>query len=173
MGIRIHKSIGYAVSNFQKPEGWEEERMERAHKTYLLGDDGFLVWCSEHQTKILEHYKGPEWKVRTGLNAMFFPQEGWTASLGSFIVESSEMGIPGVLQLIPPGYPEFRRYDNIIDWVEETASGSAEPKLKYLDTGLYPFEPCIVPVPVIGLALWLEIPQVIPHLKESIYTFWG
>lgn len=168
MGIRINKSVGYGFQKFVEPANWEET-ME---KIYAGGCDMRVLynWTKENYDSL----GLPSASSRTDL--FLFEcriKEIAKTSIGACVVRDEEFGIPGTLQLLIPGHPEFMRRDDSIDYCEECASGSSEPRFVELNAGIYPHLQGQVPSTVVALAHFLGIPEVVPHLKESLYVYWS
>lgn len=174
MGNRVHKSIGYAVRNFKHPDDWEEI-------TYRAGTTGlgeFAIWSTTRIAEVASLAKVPVEQAQVTISLMTIEDNNSGSSLGSYVIEDFECGIEGVLQLVPPGMHNFKRYDDLIDWVEasDACLGSGSGPIDYardLKIGLYPFTFGTIPSTVVSLAMWLGIPEVIPNLKETLYVYWG
>jgi hypothetical protein len=172
MGIRIHKSLGYGVKNFVATSDWEETW----ERIYNLPLKDFTKWLESN----LDLIGVSEQKAR--LDLLLFkallreaPKRiSRGARLGDSIIFDDEFGIKGVLQLVPPGYYNWRRDDDTIDYYEETpGSEPCEPRYRELSHGIYPFSEGEIPVVVKGLAHYLGIPEIIPDLKASVYVYWA
>lgn len=167
MGLRIHKSVGYGITDFVAPTDWGE-RLERVYACSLTK---FLKWTKKN-IEVITDGVSPN-KIRGDLvlfECLIRQDLPKGATLAGSVIDAHEFGISGVLQLIPPGYHRFNRYDDSIDYFEEAES--SEPRYRELGIGLYPFSKGEIPVPVMALAHYIGLPEVIPHLKESLYVYW-
>lgn len=61
-------------------------------------------------------------------------------SLGRSLIWQGEYGIPKVMIFIPPSCPSWYRYDDTIDYHEETTTGESANRYRFLEnTGIYPW----------------------------------
>jgi len=168
MGIRIHKSVGYGVQDFVPPKDWRDIQ-ERAWDCSL---QQFLGWIKKNRRQLPP--ETPSFRTDLVLFECLLKDSAKKLRLGDCVIHDEEFGIEGVLQLIPPGHPELRRYDDSIDYYSEsTAKNELEPRYAELEVGIYPHLRGEVPFTVLALTNFLGIQDVAARLKESIYTFWA
>jgi hypothetical protein len=156
MGIRVHKVIGYGVDDLQHDGrrmtdpridwGRLQKKMDKA---YDIDAEAFLKWCVRHKREIqlMEeseggrvHWKNLPWLLEESLKRMIKDKFYWT--LGSCLIHDEEFGIPGVMLFLPVD-SNWKRYDDTIDWVEETACHKQESRVVRLEhgceSGIYPY----------------------------------
>jgi len=166
MGIRVVKCIGYGLTDlaFEKKEyhqtmvdpriNWKKLQ-KRQEKMYEMGAKSFLTWVKRNWSAILqleahEHKISLE-KVKEFpqfcpylLKEFFGRHKHW--DLSNCLVHDSEFGLPNVMVLIPPLHAYFgecgwKRYDDTIDWVEETWSyGQSYRVVEPNSCGIWPYD---------------------------------
>lgn len=142
MGIRVHKVIGYGLTDVKvennkvvderiNPESpflqSEKSRLDLEYQDYLKslvnGDDKNIAFEAELELKDVH--------------------KNWYAT-DSFIHEI-EYGLPNVLCFVPASCQDWKRYDDIIDYVEEVNNYSQDrldntARFKNLDRGIFPYD---------------------------------
>lgn len=137
MGIRIHKMLGYGLTDVRYEKysmsdprinllDWESEQAEKTVADLLpfmeqRDADYFLLGAMVNTDKSIK----PDMKLRDRC-----------------VVWNSEYGMGNVLCLIPPScLRSWYRYDNILDYAEETYVPGREQHnyVKVLDSAIYPF----------------------------------
>lgn len=165
MGIRVHKELGYGlvdlkVENFRivderiNPEGilgehgdrWESEAWSR--EKYLEYLEQLAYHPREKSTSNMELLnqgkKLPPYIEMFGEDANWDlnnleTNPGWSPI--DSVVHQAEFGLPNVLLIIPPcEEKEWRRYDDPIDYVEETQLQVQVNRVVVLKQGLYPWD---------------------------------
>lgn len=174
VGIKIHKSLGYGVQNFVPPSSWEETREQIAHCSLKE----FGKWFEENLTLIRGDVRESTAKVDLYLFKALLLEIPKKVARGRdllhYVVFDNEFGLEGILQLIPPCYLNWRRYDDTLDYYEESPNAEpSAPRYVELSHGIYPFLDNETPMIVKGLATYLGIPEIIPNLKPSVYVYWG
>jgi hypothetical protein len=151
MGIRVHKAIGYGVTNLKHRCNKSGVRMSDPRINWDLfsscGEkdctwEEFLQWCLEHISEIYALYKND-----TSLSEELLPDEfHWlkrthkNIKLWSSFRHDSEFGLPGTLLIIPPEMKDWFRYDDAIDWEEETRRHQQKSRVELLRPfGIYPY----------------------------------
>jgi len=163
MGIRVHKVIGYGVTNLKfKEEGgrramtdpridwtkWQSLQEDR----YATTVPQFLAWVLEHKAEILELHakedprKGSSlsdadvvWEVE--MTKRLMDQPGFLHSPADCVIHTMEGGDPGVLLFVPPAsYPSWHRRDDTMDWIEETQCYGQKMRVRRIpDSGIFPY----------------------------------
>lgn len=115
MGIRVHKFLGYGLADVQtKDMRITDERINP--QSWLLTYDGtpsvedYHAWLSQHQR---EFPSMDLWYCRD-------EKRDRRRELNHCAIWSPEYGMPEVLVLQPLGCPDWSRFDNSIDYIEET-----------------------------------------------------
>lgn len=138
MGIRVHKFLGWGLTDV-KPE---DERIN--WDTWLLGYEGapspedYLAWLEKRQDDQrftldyahLKHLPPPSGK--------------WDRDrdMTGCAVHRDEFGLPEVLVLRPLAHHDWFRFDDTIDYMEETypwTDGSQQNRVKVYDHGPFPY----------------------------------
>ena len=171
MGVRITKVIGYGVRDFTPNEAFHARRDEEP--TIL----DFVKWCEEHMAEIealrTEESQVRSWVLDATLDALKEPK---FRSKGIYhsVEWDDEFGIPDVLVLIPPDAEHrWRRYNDDIDYAEDTRLHNQENRFIYLDRDINPYPQGFPPLIIGALAMYYGIPHVWPNLKECLYVNWG
>lgn len=143
MGIRIHKYLGYGLTNVEvKDYKIVDERIDWDAFDYLRDCYG-----EEH----LKHYR--QWLgwaksdyYERGMLDWFYlndEREKKRRGLDNCYAWDPEYGMPEVLVLQPLGCPDWIRYDDTIDYMEETYRKDGEQPqgnyLKVYEHGIYPW----------------------------------
>ncbi len=145
MGIRIHKKIGYGVLDIKTIDGKvDDPRFD--YEKYTDNDEGrydlkkYLKYLKSNEQRILE-IANNEW-FNYGPDLTFMIDDLEKALKKSFyftspITYEAEFGLENVLLVQRPGDESWSRYDNIIDYYEN----SHDPKVKVLNgNGIYPYD---------------------------------
>lgn len=145
MGIRIHKAIGYGLSDVKVDDefGLCDERFYKrsafmyarnAHYTnaersaedvYTL--QGFIDFCQTHLHKtcaLLETH---------ALKRL----DTW--DIDSCFIHETESDLNNVFIVIPPTQSDWYRYNDIIDYIELTNSTTYTDSFKHVQQGIYPY----------------------------------
>lgn len=162
MGIRVHKDLGYGIDNLKhgkKSYEMEDPRIDRKKFDDLheqaFGMEGpeLLKWMEKEKDALIEfHLKHhPVRKEAEGFRDMDFKflyhqlenqiKEKKLPDFGSSVVWDGEFGCPNVLLFVPPTCPDWRRYDDIIDYCEETyKKGGTTNRYEFIKcSGIYPW----------------------------------
>jgi len=142
MGIRIRRKLGYGLTDVQyDKEGWKFSDPRINASSFLL----------DYETDKPDMADYREW-LETNAEDTFV--EGWYFSdldeekcrrcrpedrLDELVTHDPEFGEPGVLLIRPLGYRDWQRYDDSIDYYDANMGVGAEPCVKLIDGGLYPF----------------------------------
>jgi len=142
MGIRIRRKLGYGLTDVQyDKEAWKFSDPRINASSFLL----------DYETDKPDMADYREW-LETNAEDTFV--EGWYFSdldeekcrrcrpedrLDELVTHDPEFGEPGVLLIRPLGYRDWQRYDDSIDYYDANMGVGAEPCVKLIDGGLYPF----------------------------------
>lgn len=145
MGIRVHKTLGYGLSDVKTEEG----------AGWRLADERINAECPalNFRSGPIEEYK--EWleeqreagdiEIDLELSFLREPEPGDPHfDLDSAVIHNGEFGLPNVLCIVPPTYQrKWSRFDDTMDWIEETyLRGDGEMQKNRVDVlrhGVYPF----------------------------------
>lgn len=127
MGIRIHKSIGYALTDVIydddnwtvendgrfNPNGWM--MLDYEEREYRFTTTGFrkhieALLPDNKEDRNHDHFEF--------ILLMQLMDAGDVKELYDYIIYDMEYGAGNVLLLIPPGHNDWTRYDNIIDYYD-------------------------------------------------------
>lgn len=119
MGIRVHKVMGYGLTDLEATD--RKITDPRISADALLGGADmpngaeYLAWLEREDelgddlSRALDRFTVEE-RLK----------EGKTVDLWNSVAHDGEFGLPNVIVFTPPSMPDWRRYDDPIDWVEET-----------------------------------------------------
>lgn len=142
MGIRVHKVIGYGLTDLEATDrkitdtrigsaDLVRQAMETDTRTYLEWLEA-LDPAEDDISRSLDR-----WSLEDSL------QKGENRDLYDSVAYDPEFGAPNVIVFIPPSMRDWRHYDDPIDWVEETyrTDGSAPQAARHreLPHGFYPY----------------------------------
>ena len=178
MGIRIHKAIGYGCRGFTpSPEIAARLREDEAPISALA------TWAEAHMTEILalpveENNKGLSEHRMLQLSLSMWKEEVEDRYIHECFAWDPEFGVKDAILFIPPEWVQsWRRYDDTIDYHEETDRWAPEGQADYfrrLKVGLYPNRLGQVPLSVGVVMLYCGIsPEIWPKLHEAIYVWWS
>jgi hypothetical protein len=173
MGIRVHKVIGYGVRGFVPPTGF----LDRLNKLGEIKRSTLNRWVKKNRETI-ESLTGPGHhfdldimlmsKRLSAHGAAIFPEN---VGLVSY---DDEFGLKDALLITPPtADPYWRRYDDIIDWLEETKSSGPRTRWEWLKYGIYPHDKGKTPASVAAVCLFLGVPNIFAQLREALYVWWS
>lgn len=153
MGIRVHKRIGYGLTDLKvkrtRPKSDPEYELvdPRINPHGYLGNEKRRRKAADW-APFLEKFR---WSVPTGkpgkrrreaANMEIMTAEQVMKDLRVFDAVSydGEGGLPNVLLVQPPSLvDEWSRYDDLIDYIEESDREKADPRVKLLRTGIFPW----------------------------------
>ena len=158
MGIRVRKCIGYGLTDIEcdehrlvderlDPEGYlfhaydVEEEGEDKYPWERDGAKGYWNWLQKNFTKD-ELYRGPY------LDTVTFSQlkgekkkeavDRWSPYRSA--IHEGEFGLSNVLLVVPfCQWKGWSRYDDSIDWAEETQAYGQENRVVVYEQGFYPW----------------------------------
>ena len=168
MGIRVHKVLGYLVPGTVL--GFETMRSDEMD----LSD--YFAWMKKHQDEIQAMVPEPfqESVYSRALHYIGSARDFHhkRAPNLSSCIKANERG--DVWLLIDPAYyTEWHRYNDLIDWTEESALHDKQDHLHLLTDGIHPRAPGQVSPGVLGMCLLAGVPELASQLKEALYVYWG
>lgn len=146
MGIRIHKTLGYAIRGIRfskksytytdkriNPLGYLGLDTDHESKEDIWTLDGYLRYCKYHLDSFNYHWE-----------KLFFKKpyaKGVYWDIYKYVIEDIEYGIPGVLMFVPTtNSMSWNRYDNTIDYYEHYQQHEKSiDSLHFLNVPLYPY----------------------------------
>jgi hypothetical protein len=181
MGIRIHKILGYALTDVQADTDKWEITDPRFNKDGYLFDpeevkfsvDGFKAYLTR---KILASKEDDENDERFDLKLILRgleknPDDMFSRPIRGLydcINYDMEFGDPKVLVVVPPSCTkEWSRYDDAIDYydpVNQSADGGIEPSVIHLDRPLWPWDTLI--------STKTMPPKPLNHFQSQAYYLW-
>jgi len=174
VGIRVHKSVGYGLTDIEfdeeshkivdkrvDPEGYlhhsydVEEEDEDKYPWERDGAKGYKKWIKKNFTKDQRHSsRGPHLDMFSFGHWSKKEIKSWDPFKS--VIHQGEFGLPNVLLVVPFGfYKSWNRYDDTLDWCEETHCHEQMNRVVAFKRGIYPFNNVLVdPVsgaPYLGL----------------------
>jgi len=148
VGIRVHKKLGYGLTDIQTKEGagWQitDERVNLDAAPFKSGKECPSI--EEYREWLEAQRKEGDIEVDLELSFLREPEPGGPKhSLDYAVTHEGEYGLPNVLLITPPTYERtWSRMDNAIDYIEETylrkdVKDPCENRADVLRHGIYPF----------------------------------
>jgi hypothetical protein len=138
MGIRVHKFLGYGLTDV-KPK---DERINWESWLLTYEDapepEAYLAWLEARQDERRFSLDYAHLKHLPPSDGKWHPAR----SLEDCAVWRDEYGLPEVLALRPFGLPDWCRFDDTIDYMEETypwTDQSQQNRVKIYEHGPFPF----------------------------------
>ena len=184
MGIRVKKILGYGLQPFEPHAGWDN----KCNQAYELTVFGFYTWCKENFGMIQEKLEFSRLtmipfnvEIRAHLHVSKedsqYNRKIRKEPLGRAFEYDSEFGIEDLLVLMPPEQVlQWRRFDDIIDFTEETQVHEQKNRVIFLAKGIDDHAKGNPPASVGALLIWLGIPdplEAFRSLQEILYVFWS
>lgn len=176
MGVRVHKVIGFATDTFAStPEHWS--RFSKIGEDTV---DMFAGWCREHKDDIIgvasdwsrAERLGFDWDLDALVEYLHIRRD----YLGRFIHGKNSLSGKGenILLLIPlTTTPRWNRYNDDIDWAEETQFHEQSDRLCFLERELHPYAKGRPPILLAAMLLRLGVPELWGTLREALYVYWS
>lgn len=133
MGIRIHKILGYGLIDVEHgkhdiADGRFTKKFINSYKTYPD------VWKFEDYKKWLQKFSDFESRFEVA------SLQNLDSDISRCFVYDGEYGDPNVFMVIPPAHRgNWYRYDDIIDYYEESVKNGSVNWHKHLNYGIYPY----------------------------------
>jgi hypothetical protein len=164
MGIRVHKVLGYGLTDlkFKKTKSsikMVDERIDwekYEERFYSYNEENFenlISWMENNKDSLQilldNEYIGCKLAIdissEIGMVKSFKNGKAKASFLSDCIIHNSEYGLPNVMVLVAPSnYKEWFRYDDIIDWEEETFKNDGRGRvIKLNNSGIYPYNSCM------------------------------
>ena len=177
MGIRVHKLVGYGLTDVKtrkhriaddrfNPDGFATARD-------ISEEDFDARWSEEGYKQFLRRLDlvGYDKLVRDNELNNNTP---W--SIYRAFIHQGEFGLPNVAVIIPPSLlKSWFRYDDIVDWVEETAAHEQMSRVVEISGGIYPYTArvdaatrCVYTSEVDVLVLGDQDPEAFNRLRPEI-----
>lgn len=162
MGIRVHKAIGYGLDTLRTKPGkdeyhhatvddprfdWQQRRDDE--RTQDMGVKAFSEWIMANEARLTELIAAESpvadpialKLLLMGLGDMNKDLH-YLWQLGRSLIHQDEFGLPGVLLVIdPPSHQSWYRYDNTLDWTEETELHNQRNRvIRIQRPGIYPYD---------------------------------
>ena len=138
MGIRIHKCLGYGLTDVKTKKNGAliDERFNELGYLHADCQDREATWTKEGWITYFKNHADEDHVWHTS-----FYKEGrykdW--EFDDQVVHRTEYGLRNVLLFIPPLYRDWQRCDNIIDYVEEAAKPKGQVnRYEVYDLGIWP-----------------------------------
>jgi hypothetical protein len=175
MGIRVHKAIGYGVRKFRPTLEFNQRREDFCDMS--RGD--FNKWVAANRQAI-ESLAGGDPKRHFDLDVLLACEKSksWAYQKGAnntnYVFLEEEFGYKDALLIRPlTSHPDWYRFDDSIDYLEEHTKDGPRNRWKFLNQGLYPYLRDGAPTNVAAVCLFLGVPEVFPQLREALYVWWS
>jgi hypothetical protein len=142
----------------------------------------FFVWLEAHKDEVQKHVptsKDPRYPTHSALSRVSFyldcaETKKKSENLGRCVLHDMEYGVKNATLFVDPHYfKEWFRYDNTLDWVEETQFHGQRNRFRKVTRGLYPYALGDVSPGVVGICVLAGVADIIPQLHEALYVYWG
>jgi hypothetical protein len=170
MSVRVHKAIGYGMRAFQATQAFQDKVL---NDETTVGD--FTRWCAKNLCEIQACALGDRNQIRwTMFHCDLDAEAKSNEPLIQHCVFQSEFGIADAVLFIPLGFRKaWVHFDDSIDWSEETELHGQQNRFVPLKRELSPYAKDKPPLTIAALALWCGVPEIYPHLQESLYVYWS
>lgn len=139
MGRRIHKVLGYGLTDVQARNGWITDPRINSGSP-LLNPDAEPGQDYASYLKSVSQKEADE----ADLERALLPPDPADGDLDGLCTWQSERerGLPEVLVVRPAGFSQWYRYDDVIDYQEYALrhGWSAKDRVEHIEGGIYPFE---------------------------------
>jgi hypothetical protein len=146
MGIRVHKLLGYGLTDIATSADREWEIDDPRVNSKSPGLTYTAPSIDEYRTWLEAQRESGDIEIDLELSFLREPEPGDPRfDLDTAIVHQGEFGMPNVLVICPPTYQRrWSRFDDAIDYIEETylRKPAEEPQANHIETlrhGIYPF----------------------------------
>lgn len=181
MGIRVHKAVGYGCRGFLPSEDVASRLRESQDLVLvLLGPLGdvpnvrLILPVAKSVSKGFAEAKMLDMSISMWEKPKNFPTVA--RSIYDCRIWDDEFGVKDAILFLPPESAlNWKRYDDYIDYHEETG-GRAKKQVDYfkrLKCGLYPYRRGEVPLAVGAVLLYSGLGDLWPRLQESLYVYWS
>jgi hypothetical protein len=158
MGVRVTKAVGYGLtdvimdgSRIDDPRFHSERWKKCREQSYELEDADQQLFLEERRDKLIAAFsevnniKDSEHaacqytlEVECAFQDIERARERGYYCEPRSVIGDSEFGIPGVVLFIPLNRGAWHRYNDTLDWIEETASHNQANRLVFLKRPPYP-----------------------------------
>ena len=141
MGIRIHKYLGYGLTDVECEDAGEITDPRINTESWLLNWEADTPSLEDYAAWLAEHADDQWWERHylasreKGCRRRRSDSDG--VDLQRLVEHHSEYGLKNVLIVLPFNMPDWRRWDDSLDYYEDQHNG--EPHVKLLDSGIYPW----------------------------------
>jgi hypothetical protein len=144
MGIRVHKLLGYGLTDVKT----DETTGHRITDARINSNSSALNWeapsISEYREWLEARSKTGDIETDVELSMLLRPEPNERGlDLEDAVTHNGEFGLPNVLVISPPTFRSWSRFDDMIDWIEESyLRNPTEPqtnRVEALRHGIYPF----------------------------------
>lgn len=135
MGIRVHKVIGYGLTDVTGPD---DRRFTR--NLYDLAEE---LWETPWEEVLLRVAKIEKGLMCRGVSTFAYHRSWWKDGVHEttpFLSYDDEFGLKNVVLFTSPLYPSWHRHDETMDWMEETENFSQDSRVQVFQRPIYPFE---------------------------------
>jgi hypothetical protein len=145
MGIRVHKRLGYGLTDVSYDKKAWKFTDERINPDSPLLDTNGDVPIADYRRWLSVQNADRDFGAVNFLDASFLNDEATkpkrqrrVTSLSDCVVHQAEYGLPNVLCIRPASCHDWSRYDDPIDYIEESKCEQLD-HVEELRFGIYPF----------------------------------
>lgn len=144
MGIRVHKVLGYGLTDVRT----DDSTGHRITDERINPDSSALSYdappISEYREWLEDRSKAGDIETDIELSMLRDPEPNERRlDLDDAVIHQGEFGLPNVLVVSPPTFRQWSRFDDTMDWIEESyLRNPTEPQANRVETlrhGIYPF----------------------------------
>lgn len=134
MSVRVHKMVGYGIYGIKKGDGWFDwDKFEDSYEKDL-DRDSFIIWVDNNKKVIEELWDrrdlGRSFDKEVEFWKLSFKDNNW--DLYKSVVWKGSDEVP-VMLFIPPEYSgSWYRFDNAVDFIEETEEWGQKDRVKFI-----------------------------------------
>ena len=168
MGIRVHKAVGWGVNDFTPPESFDS----RLDDLVEMPTEEFVAWMTSHEDELCKRISHvPVFDARYFRDRLKLRNKAdKLPELYKCISYNDEFGDGNCILFCSLEMADTcRRYDDIVDWLEE----DDKVRWRFLEKNIYPYEKGEVPFSVVAICVFLGIEEIIPRLREALYVYWS
>lgn len=145
MGIRVHKILGYGLNDIEYSNDKVTDKRINVEALKDCREKSFIEWFNDQDIKLLAYtisrlFKLDYKNLYFNFRLTSFENNKNLLSRYRVLTYDDEFGFDNVMLITPPDQKNWYRYDDIIDWIEESFEPRVVDLFKDGKTGIYPYE---------------------------------
>ncbi len=132
MGVRVHKILGYGLVDVKTEDG---EIVDDRFNIDFIDKFNTEEFSIESYISFLTSLEN-DYECQIEINTV--KNKKW--HIYDSIQHDSEYGLPEVFCIIPVGFSDWRRYDDTIDYYEETINKKQKNHFQVIPFGIFPWQ---------------------------------